>query len=105
MGAIPTLTKKREYTRNESDKERQSVCFPTPSIEKSGKNVTGGTVRSQIDQRDKDHKESDDMQDQNHSFNLGKPSRQICVDEDHKRNDSVEYQRSLPTSCLIARIV
>ena len=86
-------------------KKDSPFVFQPPSVDEGDKNISRRSMRSEIDERDEDSKEPNNMEDQNHSFNLGKPPRQVSVDEYNESNHGVEYQRSLPPGRRIIGIV
>lgn len=83
----------------------KTIGTPSTTVEESNKDIFGRSMRSKIHQWDHDSEESKDMEDQNQTFNLRKPSRQKGIDEHDDEDQSIEYECSLPSGWRIAVVI
>ena len=98
-------TEKCKNTSDNSNEPRKSIRGPFSAVDECHKNILCRPVRSEIDQRDQDGKESQNVEDQDKSFDFRQPSGQESVDEDNDENECVKYKSPLPSCWHIAIMI
>ena len=99
------LTEERVVTGYDADKERQALRTPSSTILKMSEDFRRAAVGRRTHQWYQDPEETADVDDEDQALYLRKKFHQERVEEQTKKNHSVEKQRALPSLWYVRRVV
>jgi hypothetical protein len=103
LNRISALTNEGKHVSQKAYTKGQTLSTPLAHIQPSREDLTGLTVRTEPNKRDKDCEESQNMKDQDQAFEFREKRTDDSIDQDCEEYDTPAEECSMPIFHLVLR--